>query len=46
MKSPLMRLSSLFDETRGLVGWEAGLWLLVVACAFALIATFVCSSGS
>jgi hypothetical protein len=45
MKSPLMRLSNLFDETRGLAGWEAGIWLLVAACAFALIATFVYSWG-
>jgi hypothetical protein len=27
MKSPLMRLSNLFDETRGLAGWEAGIWV-------------------
>ncbi len=37
MKSPLMRISSLFDETRGLAGWEAVVWLLVAACAFARV---------
>ncbi len=45
MKSPLIRLSNLLDETRGLAGWEAVVWLLVAACAFALIATFVYSLG-
>jgi hypothetical protein len=45
MKSPLTRLSNLFDETRGLAGWEAVIWLLIAACAFALIATLVYSSG-
>jgi hypothetical protein len=37
--------SNLFDETRGLAGWEAVMWLLIAACAFALMATLVYSSG-
>jgi hypothetical protein len=45
MKSPLTRLSNLFDETRSLAGWEAVIWLLIAACAFALMATLVYSSG-